>query len=85
MKKPLTDKHGEVRELEESDFRHLVPFPDGLPAPLVKTIRTRGKQLAPTKTPVTIRLSQDVLDHFKATGKGWQTRIDQVLKKYIQG
>jgi len=83
MRKPLIDKDGEVRELTEEDFRQMKPFPEGLPEDLVKTIRARGQQKAPTKTPVTIRLSREVVEHFKATGKGWQTRIDDVLKKHI--
>lgn len=36
-----------------------------------------------TKQPVSIRLSPEVLDYFKTTGKGWQTRIDSVLKEYV--
>lgn len=30
-----------------------------------------------------LRLSPDVLDFFRATGKGWQTRIDEALKEWI--
>ncbi|MBF0168462.1 MAG: BrnA antitoxin family protein [Alphaproteobacteria bacterium] len=41
----------------------------------------RGPQKTPTKQSVNIRLSQEVLEHFKATGPGWQTRIDNALKK----
>ena len=37
----------------------------------------------PTKQPVSIRLSPEVLAYFKGTGKGWQTRMDQVLKEYV--
>ena len=36
-----------------------------------------------TKLPVSIRLSPDVVAHFKSTGKGWQTRIDEALKEWI--
>jgi len=31
--------------------------------------------------PISIRLSPDVVAHYKATGPGWQTRIDEDLKK----
>jgi uncharacterized protein (DUF4415 family) len=41
----------------------------------------RGKQKSATKQLVSLRLSPSVLDYFKATGPGWQTRIDDVLKK----
>ncbi|OBX05210.1 toxin-antitoxin system, antitoxin component [Gallibacterium genomosp. 3] len=46
--------------------------------------RTRGKQKLPTKQLVTIRLSPEVVESFKATGKGWQSRINEVLVKYIE-
>jgi uncharacterized protein (DUF4415 family) len=36
-----------------------------------------------TKDRITIRLSTEVTDYFRATGKGWQTRIDKVLLKYV--
>lgn len=37
------------------------------------------------KQAVSIRLSADVLAHFRATGKGWQTRINHVLEEYVAG
>jgi uncharacterized protein (DUF4415 family) len=44
----------------------------------------RGPQKAPTKTLVSLRLSPEVIDHFKATGRGWQTRIDGALLESIK-
>ncbi len=44
----------------------------------------RGPQKAPTKKLISLRLSPDVIDHFKATGPGWQTRIDSALLKAIK-
>ncbi len=35
------------------------------------------------KKPISIRLSSDVLDYFRATGKGWQTRLNEVLQEYV--
>lgn len=43
--------------------------------------RTRGPQKAATKIPVSIRLSPEVIEHFKAGGPGWQSRIDDALRK----
>lgn len=54
-----------------------------MPAHLYKKM-TRGKQVNPTKEKTTIRLSADVLDYFRSTGKGWQTRIDKILLDYIE-
>lgn len=44
----------------------------------------RGPQKTPTKQLVSLRLSPEVLEHFKAKGPGWQTRIDQTLKAVIR-
>ena len=44
----------------------------------------RGPQKTPTKKLVSLRLSAEVVDHFKATGPGWQTRIDSTLLKSIK-
>ena len=40
----------------------------------------RPKSAWPKKS-VHLRLSPDVLDHFRKTGPGWQTRIDEALRK----
>ncbi|NQU65044.1 MAG: BrnA antitoxin family protein, partial [SAR324 cluster bacterium] len=45
--------------------------------------RVRGVQKSPTKVPVSIRLSTEVIDYFKAQGKGWQTRVDEVLQEFV--
>ncbi len=35
------------------------------------------------KDPISIRLDSDVLDFFRSTGKGYQTRINAVLRHYM--
>jgi uncharacterized protein (DUF4415 family) len=35
----------------------------------------------PTKQPVTIRLSPDVLTVLRARGRGWQTLVDETLRE----
>ncbi len=37
-----------------------------------------------TKEQITLRLDPDVLRHFRATGKGYQSRINAVLKSYVK-
>ena len=55
-------------------------FAKALPA-LAKSRRTRGRQKQPTKVAVSLRLTREVVELFKADGPGWQTRIDKALKK----
>lgn len=57
-------------------------LPQRLQAKLKK--RTRGAQLAPTKSRITIRLSQEVVDAFRASGDGWQTRMDSALQDWLK-
>ncbi len=83
---PLTDADGEVRELTEKDFKRAVPFtglPKSLQAKLTAIQRGRPKA-AVTKQRISIRLSPDVLEGFRESGAGWQTRIDAVLKEWLQ-
>lgn len=45
----------------------------------------RGRPVADiTKERITIRLSPDVLRAFRATGAGWQTRVDAALKDWLK-
>lgn len=37
-----------------------------------------------TKERISLRLSAEVTQYFRATGKGWQTRMDEVLKAYVE-
>lgn len=74
-------------EWTEEDFARALG-PEHLPAEVLahfpKTLaRVRGLQKAATKRAVSIRLSTEVVDHFRAGGPGWQTRIDQALKDII--
>jgi uncharacterized protein (DUF4415 family) len=35
------------------------------------------------KERINIRLSHEVVEHFKSAGEGWQTRIDNALRQFI--
>lgn len=88
-KKPLTNKSGHVRELKTEDIRSMRKAKDVLPAKLLAALPKRkrgerGPQKDPKKILVTVRYSPEVIEYFKNTGDGWQTRIDAVLKNYIK-
>ena len=51
----------------------------------VKPLVRRGRPLGSgTKTQVTLRLDSEVLAQFKSSGDGWQTRINDALKSWVQ-
>ena len=91
-KKPLTDKHGEVRELTREDMRLFRPAAEVLPEILGPKLAAellsrkpgqRGPQKTPRKEPVTVRYSSEVIEHFRSTGRGWQSRMDSALKEWV--
>jgi uncharacterized protein (DUF4415 family) len=43
----------------------------------------RGPQQSPTKQLVSVRYSPEVLQYFKATGTGWQTRMNEALLEWV--
>lgn len=43
----------------------------------------RGPQATPTKQRVSVRYSPEVLQYFKATGTGWQTRMNEALLDWV--
>ncbi len=51
----------------------------------VKPLVRRGRPLGSgSKTQVTLRLDVEVVEKFKASGDGWQTRINDVLKSWAK-
>jgi len=47
-------------------------------------LKPRGRpRAAHPKERINIRLSYEVIQHFKSSGEGWQTRIDAALRDYI--
>jgi uncharacterized protein (DUF4415 family) len=36
------------------------------------------------KTPISIRLDESVVSSFRATGRGWQSRVNQILRDWLQ-
>ena len=84
----LIDK--ENPEWTEEDFRRARPAAVVLPELLgsevaADMLKPRGRpKAAATKAHVNIRLDADVLDAFKATGRGWQTRINNALREWLK-
>lgn len=44
----------------------------------------RGPQKLPKKVAVTVRYSAEVVEYFKSTGEGWQTRMNDALREYVK-
>jgi uncharacterized protein (DUF4415 family) len=86
-RKLLTDEDGEVRQITAKDVALFKPF-SALPAAeqkMLLKLRRRGPQKSPRKVPISIRLSPDVAQALRATGRGWQVRADEVLRSWLAG
>jgi uncharacterized protein (DUF4415 family) len=49
-----------------------------------KAVIRKGLKPVPKKSQVTLRIDADVLEWFKSTGKGYQTRINTLLRTYME-
>ncbi len=81
---PLIDDDGEVREISAADLRDFKPAHEILPPALRKTLGVRGPQKTPTKVATTLRFDADVLEALKATGRGWQTRVNDAMREWVK-
>ncbi len=81
------DADPDARELDAQWFAKAKPASEALPHDMYATSvakRPRGRPKADeTKVFTAIRLDADVLNAFKSTGKGWQTRVNLALRQYI--
>ncbi len=50
----------------------------------ISLARSRGRPAGSDKTQIALRLDNSVLAAFKSTGKGWQTRMNDALKEWLE-
>ena len=65
-------------------MRRFRPANEVLPPDLLKVLGVRGPQKTPLKQPTTIRFDADVLAALKATGRGWQTRVNEAMREWVK-
>jgi len=83
-RKPLISPDGEVRELTAGDMAKFRPAAEVLSPSLKRKLGVRGPQKTPTKERITIRLSREVVEQFRESGAGWQTRVDAALREWLK-
>ena len=62
---------------EDIDYSEIPEFDDDF-------LRSVEMKISPGKKPVALRLDADVLDWMKAQGKGYQSRINAILRAYYE-
>jgi uncharacterized protein (DUF4415 family) len=86
-KRPLTNKDGEVRPLTAEDFRHFRPIGEVDPGMIEAAAKFRGRGRpvigdAP-KLHIGFRLAADVVKGIRATGRGYNARVEKVLREAL--
>ena len=85
-KKPLTNKSGEARELTAADLKRARPMREADPklvARWAKERKRRGRPVGRSKSVVSLSLDTKVVTALRATGSGWQTRVNELLKAAV--
>jgi uncharacterized protein (DUF4415 family) len=82
FKESLTDwKRLDALQDEDID---LTDAPEITPEMFAKAVARRGLPPPPSKQQITIRLDYDVLKWFRSQGEGYQTRINSLLRAYME-
>ena len=71
-------------EFTEHEMTKAKPFAEMFPELAASAKRTRGKQRAPTKELISLRLDRTVIESFKSSGPGWQRRMNEALKSAVR-
>ncbi|MBA4162776.1 MAG: hypothetical protein C0515_11995 [Novosphingobium sp.] len=75
LKKPVGGLNEVKPELDDDWFAEADAYVG------TKLVRRGRPRVANPKKPVSLRLDSDVIDWFKRSGEGWQTRINDELRK----
>ncbi len=88
-KRILEQQDNENPEWTAEDFSQARPASEVLPQVFgekkaKEMLKPRGRpRVEFPKERINIRLSHEVIAHFKSAGAGWQTRMDSALKQFI--
>jgi uncharacterized protein (DUF4415 family) len=74
----------DVPEWTEEMFHRAKPAHEVFPNFKFPEPRHRGPQKMPTKIQATFRIDRDVIEHFRSTGSGWQTRMNETLRRQVE-
>lgn len=73
-----SEEYDELPELDEAFFEHADLYEGE------KLIRAGRPKAASRKVLLSVRYSPEVVEYFRATGRGWQTRMDDALKEWLK-
>ena len=66
---------------EDIDFSDI---PEVTPEMFARAVRRRNCKVIPRKKQITLRVDSDVVDWYRKQGRGYQTRINSLLRAYMK-
>ncbi len=86
-KKHTLKKYGtdieRLRNMKDEDI-DFSDIPKTTPEMWAKGVLRKNLKPALSKSQLTLRIDQDVIEFFKAQGRGYQTKINQLLRAYME-
>ena len=70
--------------LTDVQLQEMKPASEVLSSSLLNKLKRGRPKASITKVSTTVRFTKETLEYFKSTGKGWQTRMDEVLTEYAK-
>jgi uncharacterized protein (DUF4415 family) len=75
------EDYHDIPELTDADFKRGVWHRGGKAMPHGPRGRPKSKN---PKLPVSLRIDAEVVAHFRRSGRGWQGRINAILRKAVK-
>jgi uncharacterized protein (DUF4415 family) len=73
-----------VRQLTEANMVRDGDAPEWTPAMFARAVMRKGLRPVPKKALLSLRIDADVVDWFKAQGSGYQSRMNALLRAYME-
>lgn len=73
-----------VRQLTEANMVRDGDAPEWTPAMFARAVARKGLRPVPKKALLSLRIDADVIDWFKAQGSGYQSRMNALLRAYME-
>ena len=80
-KEDWTDKELEGMKSRDIDFSDIPELTPQFLETLKRVVPRDRYKVVPVKKAISIKLDTDVLEYYKSKGKGYQTRINRILRK----
>ena len=88
MRKKSTSRKSEtdwkrIEAMRDEDI-DLSDIPEVTPEMFARAVIRRNFKVIPRKKQLTLRVDSDVVDWYKSQGRGYQTRINSLLRAYME-